>query len=746
MRAAAKRTIKFYLAGMAGIAGLMGCACLLSGNFSQGAGAGPVLPADASAGAGGLPDEISTLERTAAQTLSSAPDQAAAVPAAPAAKNPDGGAFPPEVSNAPAMQLQAEAGGLPLEEPAKEAAIRERFGAIRRGGKWIPTVGGGTNLVYITTGALPPGRVNEPYSVQFAAASGQPPYQWQIAAGTLPPGLALDISGRLTGIADTPASAVFRLAVADSRGAGDMAEYVLTIAPENPLEILTPILPAAAPGGYYCCQLEAAGGIPPYTWSAEGDLSTWGAFILNQITGEIFGEIDSNAPPADMPVMVWLHDAQQSVAREFTLRVRAAPDILEVPAAPIRQGQSFAYAFQAAGGLEPYTWSIAGAPPPGLWFSPDGAFAGEPSAVGAYEIAVSVQDAAGQSDAVQFILQVLPATPGRISNLTAFLSRTRVALTWDLPENSINAAARIVRSAGAPPLQPTDGVAIYYGAGTECLDENLAAGVYYYTAFLEESGLAVTGAPPPILQVRLPPDAEPFADRVADARLLHPNAFRAAELPGIVLGAPRGAGLAHGSADIVSLGAASNDDGGAAAPYGGVITLEFADNTVWNGPGADFTIFENVFYVNGAAGALDPTTRFMEPALVSVSQDGLAWHQFPADFSPRYDPATGQLNLRHPYCYHTGFAGVNPVMSNGLDPDPTDPAVSGGDSFDIGELGLDWIRFVRIQSTGNRWLADADGDLIHHPEEMNAADRGDAKAGFDLDAAASIWLDRITAD
>ncbi len=486
--------------------------------------------------------------------------------------------------------------------------------------------------------------------------------------------------------------------------------------------------------------------MPPYTWIAEGGLTAWGVFAFDQLTGEIFGEIDSNAPPTDIPLKIWLQDAQQTVAAEFTLRIRTAPDILDVPASPIRQGQPFAFAFQAAGGIAPYTWSIAGTLPPGLHFAADGAFTGEPEAAGTYAIVIGVQDAAGQSDIAQFDLQVLPAEPGRISDFTAFLSRTRVALKWKLPDHSDDAAARIVRSSAAPPLSPSDGITIYYGSGEEFLDGDIVSGIYYYAAFLEEQGLAVTGAAPPMLQVSLPPDAEPFADHVADAKLLHPNAFGADKMPGIVLGAPRGAGLARGSADIVSLGAAGNDDGGASPPYGGVITLEFADNAVWNGPGDDFTIFENVFYVSGAGGALDPTTRFMEPALVSVSQDGLTWRQFPADFSPRYDPATGQLNLRHPYCYHTGFAGVNPVMSNGLDPDPADPAVSGGDSFDIGLLDMDWIRFVRIQSTGNRWLADTDGDLIYHTEEMSAATRGDTKSGFDLDAAAAIWLDRITAD
>lgn len=744
MRVVLKRAIIICLAG---IFAIIACLWLCSGTNNRNAESQRMLPDNPPPGSVILPESATAAEcaPTAADAGSDQPAQHLTASKTPSENyNGDAASSQAEESNIPAMQLQVEGGGSLSPTQIKEAAIRERFGAIRRGGKWIPITGDSTNLVYITTGALPAGRVNTPYSIQFAAESGQPPYSWRITDGMLPPGLTLDTNGELTGSADTPSSTIFRLTVTDSRGAEDVAEYLLTITPETPLEILTANLPAATPGDYYSCQLEATGGVPPYLWSAESDLLTLGVLTLNQLTGEIAGEINSNAPPSDIPITVWLHDAQQSITRQFMLHIRTTPDIIATPTAPIRQGHPFNYAFQAAGGIPPYTWSMA-ALPPGLHCAPDGIVSGTPDVAGKYEIIVMLQDAAQQSDTKQFTLTVLPSDPGRISNLTAFLGRTRVALTWEFPDNPL-ATVRIVKTLGTPPSQATDGETIYHGGNTEYLDENIAPGAYYYAAFLEESGVTVTNTPPPVLQVRMPPKLEPFADRVVAKQLLHPNAFRSAELPGIVLGPPRGAGLAYGSADVVSLGAAVNDDNGASAPYGGAITLEFVDNAIWNGPGDDFTIFENVFYIYDANGRPDPTTRFMEPAVVSVSQDGVTWHQFPTDFSPRYDPVSGKLNLHHPYCYRTGFAGVNPVMSNGLDPDPTDPAVSGGDSFDIGTLGLDWIRFVRIQSTGSRWLTDSDGDLIYHIEKTSAATRSDIKSGFDLDAAAAIWSDRITAD
>lgn len=629
----------------------------------------------------------------------------------------------------------------------KEKMMRERFGVVCRRSKWIPTVNGGTDMVYITTGSIPAGRVNENYEIQFQAEGGYPPYQWLVVEGELPRSLSFSAdSGLLRGMPDEPVSVKFKLEATDSRDTKDMAEYVLVVQPEQLLEIVTDSLPAAVPGSEYFCQMQASGGIPPYTWNAFGNIAEAGSLILDSITGQLIGMIDAATPEMDIPLVVWLGDAQLQVSRGFVLRVRSGLSILEVPRSAVRISDSFEFVFQAAGGMAPYFWGISGPIPPGLTFSDTGVLAGVPETTGAYDLDVWTQDADGLRDIAQFRLEVLPALEASVSGFQAFLSRNSVGLSWGFPAVAVNPGIRLVRSSAGIPRTPSDGTTVYCGGDTTFLDGDVGQGSYCYAAFLEDSGVIVTSPAPPILSVTLPPEIDPFADGVVSAELLHPNAFRADELPGIVLGPPRGRGLAWGSADVVSLGAAVNDDAGASAPYGGVITLEFKDNCVWDGPGADFTVFENVFYIGDSSGVPNPETRFMEPAVVAVSQDGICWHQFKFDFSPRYHPGTGELNLRHPYCYNSGFAGVNPVMSNGYDPDPTDPAVSGGDSFDIGELGLEWIRFVRIQSTGSGWLVDYDGDYVMHNEGMDAANRNSNKAGFDLDAVTAIWMTKVTAE
>ena len=168
------------------------------------------------------------------------------------------------------------------------------------------------------------------------------------------------------------------------------------------------------------------------------------------------------------------------------------------------------------------------------------------------------------------------------------------------------------------------------------------------------------------------------------------------ELPAVVTGPPQGLGLFLGGLDVLSLGA------------GGVLELEFVDNVILDGPGVDFTVFENPFLtmVLGVIG--DP---FSEPGRVSVSQDGTTWHVFTSCSTAPLDPPL-----------HAGCAGVFPTLSDALDPLAPHPSIptetpitdligiplgslvvpegSGGDSFDLMDVGLTWARFVRIEDVG----------------------------------------------
>ena len=207
--------------------------------------------------------------------------------------------------------------------------------------------------------------------------------------------------------------------------------------------------------------------------------------------------------------------------------------------------------------------------------------------------------------------------------------------------------------------------------------------------------------------------ADPFLDDVVDVHLGSGSGFGTEAM---VLGPPRGAGPFQGALDVLSLG------------LGGSIVVAFDDNVVVDGPGPDLTVFENAFLQRGEL-TLPP---FSEWGRVSVSADGEHWLTFPC--------ATTAAP------YHPGCAGVYPVFANADEPTAPSPLVpstapieslvglpvvgfvapagSGGDVFDLADLGIAAVRFVRIEGV----------DVCPGAPGLCIA----GKAGFDLDAMAGL--------
>jgi hypothetical protein len=139
---------------------------------------------------------------------------------------------------------------------------------------------------------------------------------------------------------------------------------------------------------------------------------------------------------------------------------------------------------------------------------------------------------------------------------------------------------------------------------------------------------------------------------------------------------------------------------------GGEIVLRFDSAPIVDGPGVDFTVFENAFVFR-----IGQRERvYAEPAEVAVSRDGSVFVSFPHDFRTL-----------------AGCAGVTPT--NG-DANPLDPTVSGGDAFDLALIGVDSVRYVRITDL-TAIVADDPTHAYWDP----------TLSGFDLDAVVAIPLE-----
>ncbi|MCA8972700.1 MAG: hypothetical protein KDC95_23130 [Planctomycetes bacterium] len=178
--------------------------------------------------------------------------------------------------------------------------------------------------------------------------------------------------------------------------------------------------------------------------------------------------------------------------------------------------------------------------------------------------------------------------------------------------------------------------------------------------------------------------------------------------PSKALGAPVGAGRTSGSLDVVSLG------------LSGSLTLGF-DRPLTDGPGADFIVFENAFYVGLGAAC------YAEVAFVEVSSNGVDFARFETSYvGPQQSiGAYGAL----PCGSWRGLAGTTPTLANPtLHPeiDVRDPARAGGDPFDLaslrdhplvklGRINLAYITHVRIVDVEDGKERDSFGRLIRDP-------------------------------
>ena len=180
-----------------------------------------------------------------------------------------------------------------------------------------------------TTRSVPPlaidavrlaiGTVGSAYDIELVATGGQSPHAWQVAAGVLPPGLALSSAGRISGTPQAVGQFSFSVRVSDGSRRSASASFVLTT--ENALRVLTATLPEVEAGSAYQVALQATGGTPPYRWTVvEGQLPDG----LALSAGGVVSGASSGGSPAS--VVAAVADSSGRVAHSGELVVAFATD------------------------------------------------------------------------------------------------------------------------------------------------------------------------------------------------------------------------------------------------------------------------------------------------------------------------------------------------------------------------------------------------------------------------------------
>jgi len=299
--------------------------------------------------------------------------------------------------------------------------------------------------ILVTPATLPVAIPGIAYSQQLTATGGSGS-GYTFAATNLPSGLTITAAGKISGTAAAAASASspfhVTVTVTDSIATVANFAYLLGVAP--PLSISGPAtLPAGTVKVPYTptgSTVTAAGGTPPYVWSAVGLPP---GLTINAASGLVSGTPTAVAG-SPFSATVTVTDANLTTAtKTYSIAIGALPlQIITglLPAAVVNTPYPFT-TIQAQGGVGTYVWTITGLPP-GLTTDGNGNITGTPTSTtgSPFSVNVTVTDTTNLSVSRTYSLVISPVLS--------------VAAPATLPSASLNtpyAAVTVTAAGGLPP-------------------------------------------------------------------------------------------------------------------------------------------------------------------------------------------------------------------------------------------------------------------------------------------------------
>jgi uncharacterized protein (TIGR03437 family) len=256
----------------------------------------------------------------------------------------------------------------------------------------------------VTPTTLPAGAIGVPYSTVMGATGGTAPYNFSLAAGSLPAGLFLNTNGTLSGTPTQAGSYNFTVGVVDSASVSSTANVSITISPSS-IVISTASLAVGQTGIAYNSSISASGGTPPYTFTLINGQLPQGLTLF--ASGAISG---TPTLAGSYNFTVRVNDSINAFAeQQITLTIASSGLTIVTSAVPNAVlNTAYSATIAVSGGLAPYQFQVnSGQLPPGLFLNQStGAITGTPTLSGSYQFTIRVTDNFNASALANYTINV----------------------------------------------------------------------------------------------------------------------------------------------------------------------------------------------------------------------------------------------------------------------------------------------------------------------------------------------------
>jgi large repetitive protein len=246
---------------------------------------------------------------------------------------------------------------------------------------------------------LPVAQVGVAYNQTFSASGGIAPYIFSLSSGALAPGLSLATSGNLTGSPTAAGSYSFTVRATDANGCVGERSYSQSVIPCGGVTVSP--TGAGVPSGRvntpYNLTFTATGATGPHTFSLATGAELPPGLTLSS-TGLLTGTPTAGGSFSFTVVATSANGCLGQALIFLSINpcpsISINPTVLDLPPAAI--SAPYSQTFTATGGVAPYTYTLAGAPPYGLTLDPaTGALSGSPTQSGTFTLPIRATDANG---------------------------------------------------------------------------------------------------------------------------------------------------------------------------------------------------------------------------------------------------------------------------------------------------------------------------------------------------------------